>query len=172
MNDAMHKLFGSAARVIEDTFSCMEIAEEVIAAAKQAQPDHEEVIHETFRYLCPTEALRGKAVDLCRAHCQEIIQRVIDRERLEPATNPEMCGALSDLSLIAPLNSTASYLYHRCFKRVFPGKTIAVDGYEPQESHPGAAEELARELRRRLSTSRVKPEPACEIADQLELFVA
>ena len=59
-------------------FDCMEVAEGEIDAAKRRARNEDErnAIHGSFRYMLPTEALRGKHMDLYRAHACELIERV------------------------------------------------------------------------------------------------
>ena len=117
-------------------FDCMEVAEGEIDAAKRRDRNEDErnAIHGSFRYMLPTEALRGKHMDLYRAHACELIERVRLGEPVDPGTNAEVVAVLADLSLAHPLDPTAALLYARLFAELFPSRQ------ELHYSHPYSGE--------------------------------
>lgn len=145
-------------RLLRGVFDCMGIAEEEIADAKRQAEDAEtrDLIEDAFRYLSPTDALRGKNSDLYRAHARELIVRVSSRQDLRPGTEAEALAVLCESSLIAPLNPVATLLYARLFRSVFPAATAfhfdaayaGTDYYEHQ------ADALLATTRRKLARER------------------
>ena len=56
----------------------MELAEDIIAQAKQETPLLTPILDETFKHLLPTDALHQMPDALYEHHCREIMNRVID----------------------------------------------------------------------------------------------
>jgi hypothetical protein len=146
------------ASAIGSAFHCMDLAEEEIALAKSDYPVFEAQIHDAFRYLCPTEPLRGLSDAVYRQHCREIIQRIVNGEDIRPGTAAECLGALAAASLEVPPTRAAGLLYWELFERVLPDQADtlrdahgdpACDQYDRIQT-----KELEAELRRKLASDR------------------
>lgn len=123
LTDALIQIAGgSCADAIMYTFRRMDIAEEEIRNAKIQQPELAERIDTAFRHLCPTPPLLHVSDKVYRLHCREIIDRMVKKHDLETATKAEILGMLSETSLKAPLNETATLLYEKLFSNLFPGE--------------------------------------------------
>lgn len=99
-----------------------------------------------FRMLQPTPVLRGRPRRVLRAHYVELCCRFRDGRDLRPGTTAEVLCALSDASLVAPLNSTGAALAVRLAKTVIRFREVAGRG-----SYPGELRELLRECRMKTS---------------------
>jgi hypothetical protein len=117
-------LLGDDARgifaVMAGAFERMEWAEEEIAAAQARHPRHADRIWHSFSLLVPNSGLERMSYErVYRAHCREILDRVAAGEdtRLGTAVFAgEICCALLDTSLLAPLTSAATGLYMRMYQ--------------------------------------------------------
>lgn len=147
-------LGGPLTSVLGGAFRKMEIAEEEIAEAKSRWPQHAERIHRAFRLLCPSEALTSAAEKLYRRHCQETLERIAAGEDTRTATRAELASVLSEMSLAAPLDRSATLLYWRTFTALFPKDAeelrsgigpVAADAYDET-----CAKDLERKLRKKL----------------------
>ena len=152
MKDQLSALNPGLFRELVNIFSLAEHAEEVIQEMQQTHPEHKDLIYGSFRYLVPTEPLKNKAPRLYKKHCQEMITRLIKGENLSPASDAEMVGFLSDLSLKAPLNTDPRYVFQLLFTRLFPGSDIEMIGC--YETYKGAGDEIVYKLRKKLSDNR------------------
>ena len=153
--DARTLLGPSLGSAIENAFRCMEFAEDEIAAAKARHPLDAELIHRTFSVLCPSEPLRAAGEKLYRAHCQELIERVREGKDARAATKAELIAVLSALSLQAPLDRSATFLYWELFGVLFPSASEKlreeVGPVTADVSDKDQACELERKLCRKLS---------------------
>lgn len=112
--------------LLDETFRLMEVAEEEIAQAKGRSPEHAEKLHGGFAVLCPSEPLRGIGENLYRAHCRELLDRVREGHDTRAATGAEVVAVLSALSLQAPLDRPATFLYWQLFSALFPTESTAL----------------------------------------------
>lgn len=162
---AMSAILGSSlTAAFADVFRLMEIAEEEIEVAKRRHPEVAAVLHRAFLLLCPSTPLRGHSEKLYRVHCRELLARVRERMDTRRGTSAEIVASLSRLSLLCPLDRTATVLYWRLFEELFPNDAaslcesvgpVVADDYDKT-----SAAELERGLRRKLSVSdRRLPEP-------------
>ena len=148
-------LSGSLANTIECVFDCIDIAEEEIAAAKIRFPEIADEIHETFRFLRPTEPLEGLCDTLYRHHARELILRASADANLEPGTTAEVLGALSRLSLAGPPSREMTLLYMKLFGEIFPEQASEIfAGICPNDYELTRVAELESEFRRKLGTER------------------
>ena len=97
----LQQVVGNITDSLGRVFDCMEVAECEIDAAKgrTRNEDERNAIHGSFRYMLPTDPLRGKHMDLYRAHACELIERVRLGEPVDPGTKAEVVAVLADLSL-------------------------------------------------------------------------
>lgn len=112
---------------INNLFHHMDISEEEIARAQEAQPEYRDLLWDSFRYLS-SDYLSDAGDELYRHHCQEILSRVVNGDNLDEATKSEVMYAISKTSLKAPLQSTSTYLYHDLF--------VEIMGYDPSPDLP------------------------------------
>lgn len=140
-------------RDIAGVFEHMEIAERVIARKKSEYPSKVAVIQDTFKYLAGNEHFMGKASRLYEAHCEEIIERVINGLGLSPGTDAEIASVLCDVSQEAPLDSDHAYVYQTMFKKIF-GEVFTEDVPLINESYAGRSKEIISRLRKKLSRER------------------
>ena len=140
------------------TFLCMEIAEQEIAAAKQRHPLLSVQIHDAFRWLCPTEPLRGLDEAVYRHHCRELLERIVNGQDLSPGTAGECIAAVSGASLVSPPDRAAVLLYWSLFEQIFPheAKRIREEAGVPVSDDYDRAcmQELESDLRRKLRSTR------------------
>lgn len=149
----MFEASSDVARSISRTFARMEIAEELVAAAKKTARGRprRNAIDVVFEYACPTEAIRDKSDDVYRSHVRELIDRAIVDEDMRPPTKAEiLCGLLA-LSLKAPPSSEIRNLVDVLWADVMPQHPID----EPPNTRPvhtawsSETTELYAEIRRR-----------------------
>ena len=125
------EVFGDNARRINNLFTCVEIAEEAIAEAQQIYPEKKEEISDSFRFLKPSRLLQLSGYhnsELYRHHAQEILERIVHDEDIEPATIAELVSVFCEASLLNPLSHNYVVTYAKVFTAVFPtkaGKHIA-----------------------------------------------
>lgn len=141
------------------TLKLMEIAEEEITQAMQQHPLKAALLFDSFLTVTPTLNMTTLTPQVYRAHVRELLDRVIHKQDVRPGTLAEVMIALSEASLHAPLIENAGFLYARIFRSIF-GED-AVPGLSAfRESHQGAANQIERDLRRKLTVAnRHKPSP-------------
>ena len=137
-----------AVSTVGRTFDLMEVAERVITDFESRFPAQKALIHTTFKVLCPNELVRY-GDDVYRAHCRELITRVIRGERTQDATAVELLCGMSEASLIAPPKRTYAALMRQLFLEIFPEKKEIAGSADPEE-YAGAIAELRAELSRKM----------------------
>lgn len=138
---------GAVGSVIGRTFARMSAAEEEIRDAKARHPQHAPQIDKAFGILCPSAPLQHKSVDVYRAHCRELLDRVAIDGDTRAATDAEVLCAVLDQSLKAPITTTAQALAEQLFERVLDGAPAS----RTPEPWPGACDELRSQIARRLA---------------------
>jgi hypothetical protein len=96
-------------------FKQMEWAEDEIETAVREHPDHADRVWHSFALLTPTHALMSTEM-VYRAHCREILARVVAGEDTRPGTAAECCCACCETSQVAPLSPAGFGLYLRMWK--------------------------------------------------------
>jgi hypothetical protein len=125
---------------------CMRVAEEECSRA--GRPDG-------FAYLCPSGPLRGKGIEVYRAHVREILGRLERGEALEPGTDAECLCACLYAAGDAPLRQEGQALTEWLFTSVFPARAAEILGAErTRERWNGQVQEDLAQLRRRLAVTR------------------
>jgi hypothetical protein len=104
--------------VVRNTFDLMEIAEDEIAVAKKAQP-RATVLDRSFALLLPTQDIMNTDW-LYRAHCRELLTRLVKGEDTRPGTDVEVIAAVASVTLKTPVVSAVAGLYERTFQRISP----------------------------------------------------
>ncbi len=83
-----------------------------------------------FALLQPTHPLLYNEM-LYRAHCAELLDRVARGDDTRPGTAAECCAAMSEVSLQAPLHTSAVGLYIRMWRQVgLPPIDLSGEHYE------------------------------------------
>jgi hypothetical protein len=113
--------------VVSDAFDQMTWAEEEIEQAQRCHPERSATIYHAFELLVPSPVLQqvGPAEFVHRSHYRELLERVADGEDTRPATDAEIACACSEASRAVPLNTTATGLYIRVWRRAFPDQRNA-----------------------------------------------
>lgn len=115
----LYDVLGEAARPVGWSFDCMEVADEAIAAASEADPDRADVFDRAFIALRPRwEIFGGLNPLIVRAHMDELLRRLAsggEDANLVPGTAAEVCCAMMHLSLAAPLKHEHHVVYEVAF---------------------------------------------------------
>ena len=109
--------FETTASIVSSIFDLMEVAEEVIAEFKKAHPNRADIIDRMFSIGIPGDLARYP-VNLYRAHCRELCERLRDGEDTRPGTYAEICIAYCEASFAYPLNRNATAAYIQAFSYV------------------------------------------------------
>ena len=146
---------------VRRTFEFMEIAEEEIAKAEKRYTRDKVTracIHDVFGHAQPGQLLRYSDV-LYRAHVRELCFRAehstFDKAKADmaPATKAEIVAALSEGSLLAPLDQQHAALYEELFCEIF-GKYVGKGDERTREPWPGASAELLHTMRQKFRRER------------------
>jgi hypothetical protein len=151
------EVFGDNARRIHNLFTCMEIAEEVIADTQEKYPEKAEEIFNSFRFLKPSPLLqlsKHHNLQLYRLHAQELVTRVVHGDDIKPATSAELASVFCEISLEHPLTHDYIAAYAKLFTAVFPTKAQEIWPYPISESYPGRTDEIIGRLREKFSQER------------------
>lgn len=144
---------------IQSSMAHIKIAEDEIAKAKGRYPaETHQKIWAAFRQLQPRAHALAAREKLYRAHCRELIHRVVRGEDLRPGTKAEALLVLIETSLVGPLNEPGFALYSKLFSDLFPddAKRIAVDWgkFAGREQWPGQNDQQLLALRFKLAHHR------------------
>jgi hypothetical protein len=135
---------------LEPVFRTMVWAEDEIEAAQRRHPNAADRIWHSFLLLRPTSELMGTE-PVYRAHCRELLDRVVRGEDTRPGTAAECCIALCETSLKVPLSIGAAGLYARMWTRAQLPPVELTDNSEHYEALEGALiDELEAWLRKKL----------------------
>ncbi|MBF6060529.1 hypothetical protein IU500_07025 [Nocardia terpenica] len=110
-NDIIEAVTG----MLGGVFERMEWAEDEIKQAQRRYPQATNKLFYAFALLKTDNELVGKEL-LYRAHCREILARVVKDEDTRPGTAAEICAMMCDISQRTPLNTAAFGLYARVWK--------------------------------------------------------
>jgi hypothetical protein len=125
-------------------------AEQEIDAAASRHPCAADRIRSSFVLLRPTHPLLRNEI-VYRPHCRELLDRVGTGDDTRPGTAAECCVALSQVSLRAPLRSSAVGLYARMWRLAGLPPAPLTDGIEHYEAiHRAAIDDHEASLRRTL----------------------
>lgn len=136
-------------------FAAMEWAEEEITRARRRHPRRADIIHHAFGVLTPRDIGPGMGTEFVyRGHGRELLDRVAAGADLRPATAAEICLALVETSLQAPMHGPAAGLYFRMWQQAFPDSELTVEHAEHQvhyeHLHGSRIDELEADLRHQL----------------------
>jgi hypothetical protein len=152
---SLHELLDNVSRSLGAVFLQIEWAEEEIEAARQAHDERDRgPLWSSFKLLRSTcEGMEHEHI--YRAHCRELLNRVVRGQDTGPGTDAEMICVLRTSGLAAPLTHGACCLYFRLFERatgdLWPNmrKEIDLDAYE--SIHGTQADEHEEWLRGKLT---------------------
>jgi hypothetical protein len=114
-------------------FAAMDWAEEEIAAASRRYPGRADAIYHAFGVLLPRDIGPGIGTEFVyRGHVQELLERVAAGADLRPATAAEICLALVETSLRAPMHGPAVGLCFRMWLAAFPDNPLTAEHAEHQ----------------------------------------
>ena len=133
-------------------FDQMVIADEEIEFAKMQHPNQRALLHQCFLLLQPSGILNsvvGLAERIYRAHCRQLLERVVTGEKLEQPTDAEIMIIVMQGSLVGPLRNDYAYAYFKLFRQHFPDALPEIDEYKPQESWQGAGDEIIERMRKK-----------------------
>lgn len=133
-----------------DIFGVMEWAEDEISYSMNEHPHKSDLLFGSFLSLRPHFQFCSEK--LYRAHCREILERVVHGEDVTQPTRAEMLELLSRVSGFIPFHSHAGALYRLIFEELFPGEfaKVADDMETLTERFPGETDGLRESLRHEL----------------------
>ena len=141
---------GGFARQVLDTIDRIETAEKEISRAICQFPLMADRIWNSF-LLLHSPLLEGTAGErIFRAHCREILRRVVEGQPMDKPTAAEVLGLLAEVSREIKLPSGAMLVFSRRFNEVFAGYRLpeAADLGEWIEHLEFTSEHEARQLER------------------------
>jgi hypothetical protein len=94
-------------------------ADDEIEQACCRHPLRADDLYHSFGLLRPTHDGMGTE-SAYRSHCRELLARVAKGGDTREATDVEVALACHDISLVTPINSSATVVYMRAFRRAFP----------------------------------------------------
>ncbi|MEV1170826.1 hypothetical protein [Nonomuraea sp. NPDC049784] len=131
-------ILGAAASELDNTLDQVDWAEEEIAAASRRHPTQADVLFHTFSLLKPQYSRlthrRMTTEFVFRAHCRELLGRVIAGEDTRPGTAVEALCALGPALRATTLTKSAIGLYIRMWKQAFPDRDIFGDRLQHYEA--------------------------------------
>ncbi|WP_067722788.1 hypothetical protein, partial [Nocardia yamanashiensis] len=134
-------------------FEQMQWAEEEIAAAQRRHPAAADLLWHSF-ILCKHDHPKMLREILFRAHCREILDRVVAGRDTRDGTAAEVILVTYAASLVAPMNTTGTGLYLRMWRKAgLP--PLDPEGHIADQEHYEALkgsriDDLEAELRRKL----------------------
>ena len=136
-------------------FEAMEWAEEEITRARRRHRRRADAIHHAFGVLTPRDIGPGMGTEFVyRGHVRELLARVAAGADLRPATAAEICLALVETSLQAPMHGPAAGLYFRMWQQAFPDNELTAEFAIQQGSyehlHGSRIDELEADLRHKV----------------------
>lgn len=126
-------LFAQIRGELQPLFAAMNWADEEIAAAGRRHPGQADLLYHAFTVLTPRHVGPGMGIEFVyRGHIRELLERVATGADLRTATAAEICLALSEVSLLAPMHGAGAGLYLRMWLQAFPGHPVTADQADNQ----------------------------------------
>ena len=158
-------LMGDAGLVIGQTFAQVAIAEDAIASAIENNLSYRHQLWDSFMLLEDAPLLKGVAPAIYRAHCDELLRRVVSDGDLDLGTDAEVLILLSKSSFVAPLMRDAAAAYIRLFEKVLPGQMSRLRAstdtgdadWRREETFDGATEQIISDLRKQIRRTHGRP---------------
>lgn len=139
--------------IVGSVLNQMDWAEEEISRASSAHPAEADTLYHSFPLLSPTHRRMSQEF-VYRAHCREILHRVVNGTDTRPGTAVEVCCLCSDVSAVAPMRSSAVGLYARMWTTAFPDIPVFGDRHCHREMLYGSTiDDLEAEARCRLAVA-------------------
>lgn len=136
--------------LVRSVWQQQEWADDEIRQAIQRHPSERDTLFHSFPILVATHQLMATEF-VYRAHCRELLDRVIEGADTRPGTAAEVCCLCSDTSVQTPIRSAAAGLYLRMWTTAFPDHSPLADHGEPHEAlESSTIDELEATARRRL----------------------
>jgi|ERR1700742_253971 len=154
---ACDELFGGGASglfaVMAEAFDQMELAEDEIRKAQDRHPAHRDRLYHSFSLLKPNMGLERMASEMVyRAHCRELLERVVAGTDTRPGTAAEVCCVMLETTKLAPLTSAAAGLYMRMWSACgFP----ELDQFSEASAHHEALERVVIDDHERLARRKL-----------------
>ena len=164
--ETVEEILGDAGGVwdtVRNVFDYMSICEETIAWAQFKYPDKEHWLFSCFTTLYPFTTPACETMELYKAHCIEVLERVANNNPVQDATKAEVITILNEASIKAPLLQDPCTLYYNLFVDVYGTQAIdmfkksdSIDEYwqGPHETWVGACDELQDSISRRIENHR------------------
>ena len=159
--DGILTSMGQTGSVIQQTFRCIEIAEDILSDFKNRYPAQANEIDAAFPYLRPGELFQHLDERIYRSHVKELIERSMVGDDMNLGTKAEMLYVLFQTSLRAPLNQDGAALMGHLFHDVmgeeaceYIKKHTGKAPNEAQEYIPGSIMETITYLSKKLSRKR------------------
>lgn len=155
---AVHDLLGLGD--MTDAVGRVTIAETAITDAISRYPHAADRLFHSFPLLVSTHELMDRNDHLYAGHCHELVERVAAGRDTRPGTAAEICIAMTHISMVAPLTTSAAGLFMRAWRQArMPdddGITAEADHHEAVRSslinrHEQAARRRLTNRKRRLS---------------------
>lgn len=166
IDPAFGRALGGAIKVLD--FAA--VAHEEIDQAVRMWPLWTDRLAAAYDWLQPLGLIRDEYPPdpLYRAHCGEILRRIVDDEDLVPGTDAEIVAVLSAASKMAPLKSEFGWLYWSTLRRACPQIVDALEaqiGREPFHAGDWERREAdAERARLRRQIGKVSPRAAIAAA--------
>jgi hypothetical protein len=148
--DDLRALISDLVQVVEKFDTAIRWAGEEIAAAAARHPAAADAVNDSFPLLVPSTPLL-MTEELYRAHCVELLDRVVRGEDTRPGTAVECCIVLSNVSLEVPLPTRAVGLYSRMWRQAgLPANELAAMGDHYEAIAGTQIDDLEAQMRQKL----------------------
>ena len=107
------ELFKEITSEVSEVMSSIEWAEDEIRSAQRRHPTRADELVHSFALICPPGGVPIRTEGAVRAYARELLERVARGEDTRSGTAVEVCMALKEASLRAPLSHEGFGLYAR-----------------------------------------------------------
>ena len=148
--DDLQALISDLVQVVEELDATVRWAHDEIATAAARHPAAADAVNDSFPLLMPSNPLLVTE-ELYRAHCVELLDRVVRGEDTRPGTAVECCIVLSKVSLEVPLPTHAVGLYSRMWRQAgLPTTELAAMGTHYEAIAGAQIDDFETQMRQRL----------------------
>lgn len=153
--DPVQAIWDQTVAIINPILDQIQWADEEVAAAMRRHPAQADVLYHASTLLGAPHPLMDQEL-VYRAHCRELLQRLVDGADTRPGTAAEVCCLCHDISQQAPLNSAAVGLYMRMWTAAgLPGEAFDAATAAHYEALYGARiDEWEADVRSKLASPR------------------
>ncbi len=154
---ACDKVFGGGSagffEMLAAEFDRMELAEDEIRKAQIRHPAHRDRLWHSFSLLKPNMGLKRMASELVyRAHCRELLERVVAGTDTRSGTAAEVCCVVLETGELSPLTSAAVGLHLRMWEAA---GLPAIDGSSEARVHYEALKKSVIDDHERVAREKV-----------------